>query len=489
MKRSQAQTTKSPTTDTVTIPHDPVNEQVVIAAAMADDACRDRLVAKLRAEAFLVPLHRQIWSSFVEMARQHLAFDPATVQQILGPTFDISFLTELQNNRPDIPPNLEYHVGLILWDQARFRSVTGPIALLLEAVKDNKTDPAKVRGLASAVAGSFDGYEDRKFLRDGIEVVREQVLDIRERMKGRATYPCGIEGLDYYEKGHAKGGENRLVPGFKPGKVSVVCGVPGGGKSTFVSKLIGGFASLKKRVLVGAWEMESGEILELIACQDLGISRHDVSVGNLDERTLVRIQQKMEELKEFVKFMDIPFNRASGEKRSNDHNLDLVQGYISDVAPDIFVADLWKRCLRYTDPNDEEQALVRQQAMLKELNVHGILVQQLRAKDVESRSDKRPTRESIKGSGAWIEVPDNIFGVHRPGLWKNIPDDHLDVIVLKQRFGQWPMVVQFKFDPAKGSIDGGMTVPYSYEEKKGGDDDFLGDGESFNKKKEDRGSF
>jgi replicative DNA helicase len=474
----------------VTIPFDPVNEQIVLAASMVDDEVRDKLVGKLKPTSFLIPLHRQVWVAFTEMARQHLAYDPATAQQLLGQGFDTKFLTDLQDSRPDLPPNLDYHVAIMQWDQARLKSVTGPIAQLLEAVKDNRTDPAKVRGLARAVAGSFDGYEDRKFLRDSQDVILCQIEDIKARMNGRSCYSCGIEALDTYESGHKLSGQPRLIPGFAPGKISVVCGVPGGGKSTFTTKMIGGLAKQKKRVLVGAWEMTAGEILELAACQELGFSRHDFSIGNVDVFKLAKLHQKMEELSEFVKFMDIPFNRNAGEKKSNDANLDLVQGYISDVAPDVFVADLFKRCLRYTQPDDEEQALVRVQAMFQELHVHGVLVQQLRAKDVESRADKRPTRESIKGSGAWIEVPDNIFGIHRPGIWKAIPDDHMDVLILKQRFGEWPMVVQFDFDKQRGHISGGITVPYEYEEKKE-KDSFLDDEEDFEpkKKKKSYGNF
>lgn len=476
MKRSLVNEKRepSPTVDTVNIPHDPVNEQIVIAAAMADDKERDKLVGKLKPEAFLTPIHRQIWTCFSEMSRKHLGFDPATVQQILGSEFDIDFLLELQASRPSLPPNLDYHVGLVLLDQARFRAIVGPIAQLLEAVKDNRTPADKLRGLSKQVAGAFEGYADRKYLRDGAEVVKDQMADLEERRNGRACFPCGIDGLDYYEEGHHKAGENRLIPGFKPGKLTVVCGVPGAGKSLFTTRMMLGFAKQKKRVLVGAWEMDPGEILELAACQDLGFSRHKVSVGNISTPDVVRLREKMEELREFIHFMDIPFNRATGDKPSNDRNLDLIQGYLSDVSPEIFIADLWKRCLRYTDPNDEEQALIRQQAMAKELNVHCVLVQQLRSKDVEARADKRPTRESVKGSGAWVEVPDTILGVHRHGLWKNVPDDTLDCLVLKQRFGSWPLVIQFKCDPVMGSITGGTTVPYNHEEKKDDTEDEFG---------------
>jgi hypothetical protein len=87
-------------------------------------------------------------------------------------------------------------------------------------------------------------------------------------------------------------------------------------------------------------------------------------------------------------------------------------------------------------------------------------VQQQRLKDIELRPDKRPTREGIKGSGAWTEVPDNIFGVHRPALWKPVPDNVLEIDVLKQRYGKWPLAVEFDWDPDRGQISGGRSVEY-----------------------------
>jgi replicative DNA helicase len=459
MKRSEAKVT-APTTDTINIAHDVVNEQVVIAAAMANDALRDKLVGQLQTDTFLVPLHRTIWTAFHEMSRKKLAYDPATLQQLLGTGFDMSFLVQLQDARPDVPENIAYHTECMKWDHARFKSLVGPVAQLLEGLKNNQTDPARIRGLAKQVAGSFDGYADRQFLRNGEELVREQMLDLRARMTGRSTFPCGIEGLDNYEAGHPKAGQPRLIPGFKPGKITVVVGVPGGGKSLFSAKMIGGFARQKKKVLVGAWEASPGEVLELVACQELGISRNEASTGTINNYELARLESKMTELTEYVGFVDIPFNRNAGDKKSNDANLDLIQGYVADSGCEIFLCDLFKRALRYVQPDDEEQALIRMQAMMAELNVHGILVHQGRSKDLEARADKRPTREGIKGSSAWVEVPDTILGVHRPGLWKAIPDDHLDIIILKQRFGVWPLQIQFTCDVSTGYIGCGTTIDY-----------------------------
>jgi len=183
----------------------------------------------------------------------------------------------------------------------------------------------------------------------------------------------------------------------------------------------------------------------------------------------------MERIAERIAFLAMPFRRKSGEKPNNDRNLDILHGYIADSGCEVFIADLWKRLLRDASPEAEEDALIRQQSMAEETRTHGILLQQQRLKDVEQREDKRPTREGIKGSGAWIEVPDTIIGVHRPALWKRMDDNKLEGIVLKQRYGKWPLAVEFDWDAERGSITGGRPIDYDRPgEVTELDSDFLG---------------
>jgi replicative DNA helicase len=230
-----------------------------------------------------------------------------------------------------------------------------------------------------------------------------------------------------------------------------------------------GIARQRRRVLYGAWEMRGGVTLELMASLSLcetdpewRLMRTDLQRGRLSEQELAKLEGRMRALSKYVRFLANPFRRGTGSKqrRTNDHNLDLVQGYVADSGCEVFVADLWKRCLIETRPDEEEEALIRQQAMAEELDVHCVLVQQQRSKDIEMRPDKRPTREGIKGSGAWTEVPDCILGVHRAALWKPVTDDSMEVDVLKQRYGEWPLAVEFDWDGKRGSVRGGRSVEY-----------------------------
>jgi hypothetical protein len=158
----------------------------------------------------------------------------------------------------------------------------------------------------------------------------------------------------------------------------------------------------------------------------------------------------MARLSAWCRFWKQPWGRERGKRWTNDGALDDIHEHIADSGCEVFIADLWKRCLRTTKPEDEEAALIRQQAIADETRTHAVLCQQQRLKDIEQRPDKRPTREGIKGSSAWVDVADTIIGVHRPSLWKNVDDDTVELDLLKQRWGKWPVAVEFDWDGDRG---------------------------------------
>jgi len=78
--------------------------------------------------------------------------------------------------------------------------------------------------------------------------------------------------------------------------------------------------------------------------------------------------------------------------------------------------------------------------MAERYDVHVLLLAQIN-RTVAKQSDKRPSREDVKGSGGWEEVADQIFAVHREKVYD--PDDDEDLFevgLLKQKlgpFGTW----------------------------------------------------
>lgn len=456
--------------EVVKVTFSPVNEQVVLAACIVDPEARKRLTQTLRPENFLQEEHRPIWVALSEMERRGLAFDWQTLEQIGGGKFDLKYLRELHALRaePPTPENLHHHVQAMAWDRQRAVAVQGPVSSLLEALKDPASAPERVRALARHVADSFSGA-GKSYLREPAELVSSVMRGLEERLAGRACFPYGIEGLDFYEQGTRSqrgddiSGRHRMIPGARPGQVTVLTAANGGGKSTFAAHMALGLARQGRRVVYGAWEPGGEMTMEVLACLSLGFSRTDLSEGIYTREELVQIEERCHAISSWVTMQENPFRRQIAGKESNARNLDVVHQHIIDSGCEVFIADLWERCLVDDNPGEEKRALFRQQAMAVETNTHVILLAQQKTKgEIELRSDKRPTKEGIKGSSAWGDIGDTIIAPHRPAMYKKVDDNRLEAIIWKQRWGLAPMVVEFDWDPEFGSIENGRTIPFEH---------------------------
>ena len=455
--------------DEVKIPVDPVNEQIVLAGMLVDEPTRTAMVRRLMPDYFQVKEHKAIFAALQETVRRKLAYDIGTLRT-LAKNVDVDYVSQLIEARPSLAVNYDYHVKALLWDFSRANTATGPLNAFVEALRDQLAEPERVRSLAKQVYESITENAELKYLRDPAQIVDEQMAAIEARGKV-ACYSYGIADLDFYETPGANGERiRRMVPGAAPGQITVVTAISGAGKSTIALQMALGLVRQGRRPVIGTWEQTSKTSLEILTCMVLGWSRSYMlqgkspsGNGKLTLEDLTRFRLTMGKVAKRIRFIDNPFNRNRGEQRnknSNDRNLDLLQAYLEAAGCDVFIADLWKRSLRNAMPEDEEDAIVRQQAMFEELQIHGILLHQQRFKDIEQRENKRPTREGIKGSGAFVEVADTIIGVHRPCLWTGVDDSILELDVLKARYGIWPLTIQFAWNVDSGNLGKGITIPY-----------------------------
>ena len=439
----------------IKIPHDPFNEAVLLAAMMRSTSDNDvAMLTRVRADLFLVEEHALAWGAMLEARRRQLDLSVDLVCQLAGSKVEQKYLTQLLERHPSCPPNLRHHVDVLQWDRARGDAVSGPIGDLLQELRNPTARPERVRALAKQVGLAFDGIGGER-AHDPSQLVREQTAEIEARCSRGACWPFGIEGLDQYEDG-----KWRLVPGAAPGKITVVTACSGSGKSLTCANMVLGLARQQRKVGVGAWEMGCGVTLELLATISIGLSRYRVSVGDLTQEEVALINERMEAISQWVRFFDLPVNRGDGKRRTNDAALDALEDMVGSSGVEVMFCDLWKKLLVATKPEDEEMALDRQQHVAERSLIHYVLVQQQRSKDVEARPDNRPTREGVKGSSAWVDVADTMLGVHNPALWKHVEADTLEVDILKQRYGKWPLAVEFNFDPDLGKISGGRSIDY-----------------------------
>lgn len=449
------------------IPHDLVNEQILLAAALTDKPARDMLIARVRPDMFLDDAHGKVWTAVMDAERRNVVPDPSTLVQISGGLLDKSYLDDLVGAHPAAPTNVRHHLDALMWDVTRAKTVNGPLSEFMQALKDPTSLPERVRALANQIPVALQGGGSRKFMRDGKLLAQAHARTIAARRQGQAVYPFGLKALDVYgpgdtdEKGQSLAGHPLLIPGAAPGKTTVITGISGGGKSTLTALLVLLLARQQRTILYGAWEMGSEETLELLACISLGMSRSRVKTGNITDAELILLGNTMEAIAQYVKFVDMPFHKTRGVRVTHDEVLDEIHAYIADGGCEIAVFDLWRRAFRrLKDEGEEAEALYRQQAIFEETQVHGILVQQQRLKDVEKRANPRPTREGIKGTSAWVDIADLIIGMYLPALMRGTPVTVAETIILKQRYGRWPLAIEHGWDGDLVKLSNGRIVAY-----------------------------
>lgn len=438
----------------VEIPHDVLNEQVVIASALVDETARKHLVMKVAPEQFVDPQHKAIWTAVLGLNRNGIAFSLPTLLTKVSGAVDINYIRQLNKQHPSAPVDLTSHVTQLQWDSARVQASNGPLQDLLKALRDPTSTPATVRAHAAGVAKSFNIKLDRQFMESPVALADKAIDELVQRQQ-MAVYPFGLPAVDMDDQG-----KHRIVPGVAPKKTTLITGVSGSAKSVLAGYIVLEQAMRQRHVLYGAWEMGSVETLTMLAAMHCGFSRYDLETGQLGALQLKQLRQSMEMIGQYVKFFDPPFSSDVKKKYDNDASLDVLAQQIYDSGCDVFVADLWERCIVDGRPEAERRALFRQQQIAKETGCHQILVCQQKLKEIESRKDKRPTRSTIIGSAAWVEVADTILGVHRPKLWDPEAEDTIEISILKQRFGIWPALIEHDWDGNMMTIENGRQIPF-----------------------------
>lgn len=475
MRRSEAKEQRreedarpsKPSASDLRVPHDAQNESVLIAAACRSPERRRELLKLAGPECFFGKGHPEFWAALGELERRSLDYSLDSVAVLGAGTVDREYfarLLEIQEGAGE-PPNLLFHVDRLKWDAQRIGAAHGPLQDLCDLFRQMAASPeqlaAKARQLADdlATAGGGGSVEDPRAL------LAENRAARASRRLGAAIYPYGLDGFE-----RAPDGTWRVKPGLAPKTLTVFTGVSGSGKSVAAKRVA--LAQVRDfdrtPVLFGAWEEESGTVLEDLAWMALGYDRNLVGDGKLTPEQEEAMAREEERLLGFVRFLKRP---REGKRDTNAGRVAWIASEVARTGVKVFVADLLDRVLPEDEVKDEARAFKLIADAAKATDAAFLVVHQQRLKDVEQRPDKRPTREGLKGSGAIIEASDTLIGFHRPGLWKSVDDASIEAIVLKQRRGRWPFSVEFDWDPNFASLTNGREVKYLRPGEDGGDVD------------------
>jgi len=435
--------------------YDVTNEMLVIGAAIADSDIRKRLVRQLSSDEFFDPKHPPIFSALRDMVDRALEYEYETALRLLQNETDDDAVAErlkkIEENAK-VPDNLEWIVNTFKWDAQRAMAYQNLVPKLIKTLKDPKAESTDVQSVTKSILRATESTNGVKHLYKDTELQRNYKNEIEQRRSDQKFYPLGWEAFD-----------KCLTEGFKPKRMTVLAGLSSAGKSTVCAIWALRLAlQEKRRVLYCPWEMEVTGVVDVMCSHLTKIPLRQIIQGKLNYDEAEKVCKASETVTKNIQFMGFPFidDIRKGNKPSNDRNLQILEYHIAESGADVAVFDIWERMLRQKKPEEVELALHWMQDMLKEYSVHGIIVHQLRLKDVEQREDKRPTRESIKGTAAYVEVPDMVFGVHRRGQFKNIPDSTVETINLKQRSGESFWDIEWDWHPSICGLNNPRQIDY-----------------------------
>lgn len=477
MARKRLYEEKEP--DAIDVHFDILNEQAVIASGLQMSVVdRLKVVRYVTADLFHGENHKEAWGVVQQMAESEIVWDDQALS-IACPDRELSKYLQSITESCGVAKNLSRHIDRLKWDAARMKAASGPVPAFLDRFKSTSSRPEDVLEAARQVVQCFDGHGDTSAMPAPGTTAEEQAVEIRLRMAGQANYPCGIRDLDYREDGSP-----RLVPGFAPANTTFITGVSGSGKSTLVAMIAYGLWKHNRKILYGAWEPGLGKVLELMACWEADIDRTQLKLGSealrngtITEQDIKRHAEAMREIEQGVRLLRNPFRqgrvqeeqgkRGFGKRDTTERRIDVLARYIEQSGCDVFIADLLRRAFtKFGDPSDEELALYQIQDIKDQLGVHiiGLHQQLIKGANVDKSKDHRPTTGGIKGSGGWFEVADLILGVHREYLYKNVEDNRMEIHIMKQRDGKWPIAIEFEYDSDRALLGKGREFDYRPDE-------------------------
>jgi replicative DNA helicase len=370
-------------------------------------------------------------------------------------------------------PNLKYHIDTMRNNTLRDSLLRGPATDLAQQMVAPDASPEKILLIVDKVRDMV--VSSRAYKNAGFQTASEALVrweqEMARRQLSRDFVPTGYSHIDYF-----------LTEGFAAGKVSLVGGRPGCGKSAFVDNCMVRMCNISAILESDPFitpDISPFGTVEPIYCALTALEMN--AVGTLDRMaaisTMINLSSIIKNPRDLTadQWQDIErFKQGIGRSKYLFFD-DQPRQSVAEMA--LRVEALKKRMGikrlvvfidlfgKLSDMNEEaeesvahayEKALREIQIYARELNVHFCLVAQIgRAAEAMrdstarkgGRIDNRPSIRHLKNAGAFEEVADLIFLLYRQKYYEpSVPNDICEIILAKQRQGVNNKTINLLFD-------------------------------------------
>jgi len=461
-------------------------EQALLGALLMSEQALALVCGFLEARHFSEPLHARIYSSMLELAaagrkttvigvRAQLDLDDFEMPNGAPPVH--AYLARLITEATTIINTRDYAEMIVdAWARRELIALAGAAADSARAPGIGRLqatlDELDAQMIALRSAGQIGAEAERCTLGAGLADV---IRDAEDRAAGNARV---IPSTGFVDLDRVVGG------GYRPGRLYVVAGNPGSGKTVFLVASARRVARLRDDrpqfgVDVYSLEIDRRELAARMAANAMAagpapLAYSDILAGALDETGIHRLRKVEERFNEFALTIDatpgLTIEQIESRAKRTKQRLERA-GKTLDV---LFIDYLQIMGFgdRYRGRKVDEIGEVTKgaKAMAKRLDVAVVLLSQL-SRENQKRDDKRPQLFDLRDSGSIEQDADVVIGLHRPSYYdqrdpKVLNGDSeaceraaarankLEVILMKNRLGP-TVTVDLYCDVARSFLDNG----------------------------------
>ena len=394
------------------LPHSPEAESAVVGSVLIDQFILDEL-SDLQPEDFYIHRLRFIWQAFLRLRERRQPVDSLTVSEELddmgllreigGP----AFLTGLLNLVPTTL-HAEAYAEIVKADSLRRKLLTAAnrIATLSYDTRASVSDLAEqaTAAVRDAIASSA-GDDSKSFAEVSLELYdraseRTAAAEAGKQVQLRRI-PTDWEDV------------NRLLNGgFAPGKLYVVAGRPGDGKSSWLGNVAFHAAQQARLPVFFSLEMDEAELVARILSGESGMSADKITdglfTGEEDWTVFIQALDKVSSVQGRVAYTP---SLTPSKMRAKAHRIKQKFGM------DMLIVDYFQLMRgdgRFHNREQEVSAISRELKILAgDLGVPIIAAAQL-SREIEKRQDKHPQLSDLRESGAIEQDCDVVIFLWRP---------------------------------------------------------------------------
>jgi len=423
------------------LPHSREAEEAVVGSVLIDQFILDEL-ADMRPDDFYIQRLGYIWQAFLHLRAKKQPVDILTVSEelddmkLLDEVGGLAFLTCLLNQVPTTL-HAEAYSEIVRADSLR-RKMLSAATLIATLAYDTSSSVSELaeqatRAVRNAII-SNSSDDSKSFV--------EISVDLFERVTERsANSASGKHNPDLVRRIlTAWPGVNKVLEGgFVPGKLYVVAGRPGDGKSSWLVNVALEAAFQNKKPAFFSLEMDEAELVARILSSESRQNANKITdgilSGNDEWAGLIEAIEKVSGIPGRVVYTP---NLTPGKLRAKAHQIKQKFGM------DMLIVDyvqLMRGDGRFQNREQEVAGISRELKILAgELGVPVLAAAQL-SREIERRRDRRPQLSDLRESGALEQDADVVIF-----LWKMEKSSNITIVDIAKHRGGPVGTVELSFE-------------------------------------------